>query len=56
MGLELYPDALANVKGQFYEDNAFETDKSELKNFDQLFPKKRKGKAKIKITVVPIFI
>lgn len=56
MALELYPDALANVKGKFYEDTAFETDKSELKSFDQLFPKKRKGKAKIKITVVPIFI
>lgn len=53
MALELYPDALAGLKGRFNEDNAFETDKSELKNFDQLFPKKRKGKARIKISVAP---
>jgi len=51
MALELYPNALANVKGKFYEDNAFETDETELINFDKLFPEKRKGKPKIKISI-----
>jgi len=49
MVLELYPNALAAVKGNFYEDKAFEIKKEELNEFEKLFPEKEKGKPKIDI-------
>jgi predicted N-acetyltransferase YhbS len=49
MVLELYPNALAAVRGKFYEDKAFETNEEELNEFEKLFPKKEKGKPKIDI-------
>ena len=49
MVLELYPNALAAVKGKFYEDKAFEIKEQELNEFEKLFPKKEKGKAKFDI-------
>ncbi len=49
MVLELYPNALAAVRGKFYEDKAFEIKEEELNEFEKLFPKKEKGKSKIDI-------
>ncbi len=49
MVLELYPNALAAVKGKFYEGKAFEIKEEELNEFEKLFPKKEKGKPKIDI-------
>jgi predicted N-acetyltransferase YhbS len=49
MALELHPNALADVKGKFYEDKAFETNEEELIEFEELFQKKEKGKPKINI-------
>jgi predicted N-acetyltransferase YhbS len=49
MVLELYPNALAAVKGKFYEDKAFEIKEEELNEFEKLFPEKEKGKPKIDI-------
>jgi predicted N-acetyltransferase YhbS len=49
MVLELYPNALAAVRGKFYEDKAFEIKEEELNEFEKLFPKKEKGKPKIDI-------
>jgi hypothetical protein len=47
--LELYPNALASVRGKFYEDKAFEIKEEELNEFEKLFPEKEKGKPKIDI-------
>ncbi len=49
MALGLYPNALAAMSGKFYEDKAFETNEEELNEFENLFPKKEKGKPKIDI-------
>lgn len=49
MALELHPNALVAVKGKFYEDKAFEIKEEELNEFENLFPKKEKGKPKIDI-------
>jgi predicted N-acetyltransferase YhbS len=49
MVLELYPNALAAVRGKFYEDKAFEIKEEELIEFEKKFPKKEKGKPKIDI-------
>ena len=49
MVLELYPNALAAVRGRFYEDKAFQTKVEELIEFEKLFSKKEKGKPKIDI-------
>lgn len=49
MALELYQNALLTVSGKFYEDKAFETNESELDEFEKLFPKKEKSKPKIDI-------
>jgi len=49
MALELHPNALADVKGKFFEDKAFEANEEELIEFEKLFPKKEKGKPKINI-------
>jgi len=49
MVLELYPNALAAVRGKFYEDKAFTINEEELIEFEKLFPEKEKGKPKIDI-------
>jgi len=49
MVLELYPNALAAVRGKFFEDKAFEIKEEELHEFEKFFPKKEKGKPKIDI-------
>jgi predicted N-acetyltransferase YhbS len=49
MVLELYPNALATVRGKFYEDKVFQTKEEELIEFEKLFSKKEKGKPKIDI-------
>lgn len=50
MALELTENGLANVKGQFFEDEAFIVDETELAEFEKRFPAKVKGKPKIDIT------
>lgn len=42
MALELYPDSLNGLRGRFYEDQAFHTDKDELELFEKEFPYKEK--------------
>jgi len=42
MALELQRNGLANVKGRFFEDNAFETHPDELIEFEKQFPYKEK--------------
>jgi len=49
MALELYQNALAAVRGKFYEDKAFEVNEEELIEFEKHFPKKEKGKPKFDI-------
>jgi predicted N-acetyltransferase YhbS len=49
MALELQQNAFVTVSGKFYEDKAFETNEEELNEFENLFPKKEKGKPKIDI-------
>lgn len=51
MVLELRPEALALVKGRFFEDKAFETGEDDLDRFENQFPQKEKGNPKI---VIPI--
>jgi len=42
MALELNANALADVKGRFFEDEAFEVDTDQLPGFESLFPYKEK--------------
>lgn len=42
MALELQKNALADVKGRFFEDNVFETDSVDLIEFEKQFPYKEK--------------
>lgn len=42
MALELQSNALADVKGRFFEDNVFETDSGDLIEFEKKFPYKEK--------------
>lgn len=37
---ELFPGALKNISGRFYEDEAFHMDENDAKAFDKLFPQK----------------
>lgn len=50
IALELQDSGLANIKGRFFEDSAFEPKEEELNEFEKLFPPKEKGKAKIDIS------
>lgn len=50
MALELQEDGLADVKGKFFEDEAFTTNEDDLVIFETKFPHKEKGKAKIDIS------
>jgi predicted N-acetyltransferase YhbS len=50
MALELQENGLAQVKGRFFEDEAFVTLEDELLDFEKQFPYKEKGKAKIDIS------
>lgn len=49
MVLELREHALDNVKGRFFEDEAFVTTEEDLVEFEKNFPPKEKGKARIEI-------
>ncbi len=51
MVLELYPGALTDIKGRFFEDPAFEINNDEFGEFEKRFPKKEKGDPKIKIHI-----
>lgn len=42
MALELQSNALADIKGRFFEDNVFETDSGDLIEFEMKFPYKEK--------------
>lgn len=50
MALELKTNGLANVKGRFFEDEAFSVDEEKLNEFEKQFPAKEKGNPKINIT------
>jgi predicted N-acetyltransferase YhbS len=50
MALELQNGKLANVKGRFFEDAAFEIKEEDLLEFEKYFPAKEKGKPKIDIS------
>lgn len=50
MALELREKGLDNVKGRFFEDDAFAINEDELNEFEKLFPAKEKGKPKIDIS------
>lgn len=49
MALELQEHALDNVKGRFFEDDAFVTTNDDLVEFEKKFPPKEKGKARFEI-------
>lgn len=51
MVLELYDNALQNVKGRFFESEAFQVDEEELNNFELKFPFREKGPAKINLNL-----
>jgi predicted N-acetyltransferase YhbS len=38
--IELYPEALSNIKGRFIEDKIYDIDENAAKEFDQGFPSK----------------
>jgi predicted N-acetyltransferase YhbS len=42
LALELYPKALENINGKFYEGEAYKVDKNELEIFEKNFPYKEK--------------
>jgi len=42
MALELYPGSLKNIKGKFFEGEAYKVDKKELEIFEKDFPYKEK--------------
>jgi predicted N-acetyltransferase YhbS len=42
MVLELYPEALKNINGNFFEGNIYKVDKNELEIFEKKFPYKEK--------------
>ena len=42
MALELYPGALLNINGKFFEGEAYKVDKNELEIFEKNFPFKQK--------------
>jgi predicted N-acetyltransferase YhbS len=50
MALELGENGFTNIKGAFFEDNAFEFTEPELDEFDKQFPPKEKGKPKIDLS------
>lgn len=54
MVLELRPEALAMVKGRFFEDKAFETGEDDLNRFEKQFPQKEKGNPRIIIPIAEI--
>jgi len=49
MALELYENGLDNVKGRFFEDEAFTTKEDELNEYEKKFPEKEKSKPKVDI-------
>ena len=49
MALELYENGLDNVKGRFFEDEAFTIKEDELNEYEKKFPEKEKSKPKIDI-------
>jgi predicted N-acetyltransferase YhbS len=49
MVLELQEHGLDNIKGRFYEDEAFVTSEVDVDEFEKKFPAKEKGKARIEI-------
>jgi predicted N-acetyltransferase YhbS len=49
MALELQKNGLDNVKGRFFEDEAFEINQEQLAEFEKKFPVKEKGKPRIDI-------
>jgi len=51
MALELYKGSLGNIKGKFFEAEAFTVEEYELIEYEKKFPKKEKGKAKIDINL-----
>lgn len=51
MALELFENSLCNVKGSFFEDEAFITSNEELNEFEKLFPFKEKGQPKISLNI-----
>jgi predicted N-acetyltransferase YhbS len=51
MALEIKEKGLTDVKGKFFEDDAFTTREDELIEFEKKFPVKEKGKAKIDISI-----
>ena len=50
MALELTEHSLGNVKGKFFEDQAFTTREEELSKFEMYFPRKEKGEPKVDIS------
>ena len=50
MALELQENGLSDVKGKFFEDEAFITNEYDLLTFETKFPYKEKGKAMIDIS------
>jgi predicted N-acetyltransferase YhbS len=51
MALELQENAMKDIKGKFYEDEAFITREEVLKEFERKFPYKEKGKPKIDLSL-----
>jgi predicted N-acetyltransferase YhbS len=51
MALEIQENGLADVKGRFFEDEAFTTTENELMEFEKKFPPKEKSKAKIDLSL-----
>lgn len=51
MALELTPDSLAGIKGRFFESEAFAVEEEALAAFEKKFPEKKKGQAKISISM-----
>lgn len=49
MVLEIMEQGLNEIKGRFYEDEAFVTNEANLFEFEKKFPAKEKGKARIEI-------
>lgn len=49
MALSLQANGLGNLKGRFYEDNAFETNPGDLIEFEKKFPNKEKLKTQTQL-------
>lgn len=51
MALELQKNGLGEIKGKFFDDEAFQVEEDEFVEFEKMFPEKEKGQPKFPINI-----